>query len=206
MCNNYYFHKLWRGPRKSIIRSSGGPARHACVWDTTTATLHYSTLLADAARCGVCGARGAPHVPGDGPCVPQPLVRSAGRTQGSSPPSPSCRRQEVPASDGRRAGRGGGRRGRAPRAKPRGGTPPEPGSSGSRGAWGEARSAGLASWWLDVVFSAFTLVSRCAGPRARGVGLWVPDVAGRWRSDAMLLTPYTPFEDGRRVPRGRDYT
>lgn len=72
--------------------------------------LRYTALLADAARCGVCGARGAPHVPGDGPCVPQPLVRSAGCTQGSKPaqPSPSCRRQEVPASDRRRAGRMGG--------------------------------------------------------------------------------------------------
>lgn len=56
--------------------------------------------------------------------------------------------------------------------------------------------------------SSFCLYPRISmrWPRARGVGLSVSDVAGRWRSGVILLTPYTPFEDGRCVSRARDYT
>lgn len=45
MCNNYYFHKLWRGPRNPLSGARGAPVR-ACVCGALDACVW----------CGVCGA------------------------------------------------------------------------------------------------------------------------------------------------------
>ena len=80
MCNNYYFHKLWRGPRKSIIRSSGGPVSEH-VW------VELGRVLVVWCVWGLWRS----HVPGNGPCVPDALGAPLRRTQ-VEPPNPSCRK------------------------------------------------------------------------------------------------------------------